>query len=757
MKKLLTGCLSGILATSMLLCAGCGGKEPEEPPVTPDRAGTAFESPTATMEIDATVDEQNARKQISDKLFGIFLEDINYASFLMDDNLIINGSFESGTEKWVKVKNSTALTVQQTDSVMETNPSYAQLKIAEAGGGISNNGHNAVPIAVQAGIEYEFSAFIKAPAYNGKMTVAVTDNANTTVYAEKEVTVTESAEWIKYKTVLAASDTASEKLKLQITFDTPGTVYLDSVSLETQDSVIGIKKHVYESLEQLSPRFVRFPGGCVIEGKNDDSAYDWKNSIGVNSNDEVPEFTYTEKSDSGTKTVTTRGEDTARIMNTDIWKGGGSNYYYQMEYSIGFYEYFLLCEKLNASAIPIVNCGLSCMIQTNGAGNYNKLNGRYGHGKQDFIDDALDLVAFAKGSVNSSDANEAYWAQVRTDMGHPEPFEMTYLGIGNEQWGTEYYNYYQDFLEAFKEARKNNASLYGDVELIVGNGVSFNDCQFSSPKTRGLANDAAIKYRNRENIEKVSEYGVQDHHYYINYTDFFGNTTLYDQYSREEADRYDVFVGEYSANQQNNLSGKNFPMVKNNWMTALSEAAYMTGLERNGDIVKLAAYAPVFGAVKTSDNQWQEDMIYYTNTELVRTSNYYVQQLFMKNFGSTVMDSEITYDSAFETKYELSGAGTLKYEIDKIYHIVSYDKATGDIIVKIVNASPDDVNFNIELAKEGLTGIAHVTELQNNSAEAVNSLAEEQIKPVSYTLGVSQKFGYTAQKYSVSSIRIHVK
>ncbi len=756
MKKLLTGCLSGILATSMLIgAAACGQDNPPVLPVdpSPDRVGTAFLNPTATM----SVTETDSSAKISDKLFGIFLEDINYASFLMDDNFIVNGSFESGKEKWVE--RSAKIAVETTGGVMETNPSYARVTVNSAGGGISNNGHNAVPIAVEAGKDYEFSAFVKAPSYGGKMTVSVTDNANAVVYAQKEISITESTDWVKYRTTLTATETASEKLKLQISFDTPGTIYLDSIAFETKDSTIGIKTPVYEALEQLSPRFVRFPGGCVIEGKGDDSAYDWKNSIGVNAEDKVPEFAYTEKTDEGTKTVTTHGEPSARTMNTNIWKGGGSNYYYQMEYAIGFYEYFLLCEKLNASAIPIVNCGLSCMIQTNGFGQYNELSGRYGNGVQDFIDDALDLVAFAKGSVNSSDENEAYWAQVRADMGHPAPFEMTYLGIGNEQWGNKYYNVYQQFIEAFKRARKDNAALYGGVELIVGNGVAFGDCQYSTgANVKGTANARAIAYKdNRHLIEKVSEYGVQDHHYYMNYTDFFGNTGLYDKYSREEDTRYDVFVGEYSANQQNNLKGQNFPMVKNNWLTALSEAAYMTGLERNGDVVKLAAYAPVFGAVKTSDNQWQEDMIYYTNTQLVRSANYYVQQLFMKNAGTVKMSSEISFTDGFETKYELAGAGSLKYEIDKIYYIVSREEATGDIIVKIVNAGDEDVNFNVALPAVNLTGIAHVTELQNDSSAAVNSLAEEQIKPEAYTLGVSQTFGYTARKYSVSAIRIHVK
>lgn len=733
MKKILSGCLAcAMLTGSVAGLAACGGE-------TPDREGTKYSSPD--VEISANVKGDGTK--ISDELFGIFLEDINYASYLMDDNLISNGSFEYSTplRGWETV-GTADLSALNENGVSATNKTYLHLS-AKANEGLQNGGYNAYKMAVTEGKAYHFSAFVRAGSYEGNLIIRIVDGQKT--YAEKKIAVKPGADWVKYKTDLTANASASANLNCQILMETAGELDLDAIALETEESTVGIKNYAYEGLRDLSPKFVRFPGGCVIEGKTEQSAYDWKNSIGVDNTGKVSVLTYKEITDGEERTVTTTGEPSTRTPNTDIWQNG--NEYYEMEYAIGFYEYFMLCDSLGASAIPIVNCGISCMIQTKGYGGYNVLPGRNGNGVQDYIQDALDLVAFAKGSVDSSDTNEAYWANVRKDMGHEAPFEMTYLGIGNEQWGG-YYSYYEQFVEAFKDAKSRNGALYGDIQLIVGNGVSIADVEKNGQG--GTAKAAAKSYRVRGKISSLSEFGVQDHHYYMNYSDFFQNTTLYDSYTRGGEDGYDVFVGEYSANDIGNAY---FPTDKNSWITALSEAAYMTGLERNGDVVKLAAYAPVFGSADQIYNQWQVDMMYYTNTRLLYSANYYVQQLFMQNSGSRVYATEVKFIKGYEKQLKLGN----NVRIDKIYQVVSKDDATGDIIIKIVNAGGEDATVNVDLSGVKLTGIAHVTELQCNSTTAVNSLKKEEIAPERYTLGVKSTFGYTARQNSVTAIRVHTK
>ncbi len=739
MKRWLSAGLAGIMLTSVAVCAG--GCMPSDV----DMQGNTFSDADVTLTADAAqvVD-------ISDTLFGVFLEDINYASYAMDDNLLCNGSFEfsDATRAWSAT--DAAITGENAEPVISTSLNYLRVDAEASGATLSNSGFAAVPIAVTEGASYTFSAFIKATAYNGEIGLRLS-YANGIV-AEGSITVSESTEWVKYQTTLTASETRSN-LSFELVFSGAGELYLDGVSLVTSEATDGIKNYMYEVIEELSPKFVRFPGGCVIEGRTMDDAYDWKNSIGVNEADEVPEFTYTCNVDGAVTTVTTRGEPITRKPNTDIWQNGSN--YYLMEYGVGFYEYFLLCENLGASAIPIVNCGLSCMIQTAGGGRFNRLEGRYGNGIEDYIQDALDLVAFAKGDVNSTDENEAYWAQVRADMGHEEPFDMTYLGIGNEQWGDTYYDYYEQFIEAFREAEQSNPDLYEGIELIVGNGTSFNDIERSG--TGGLARTAARSYMDGGNISSLKEYGVQDHHYYMNYADFFMNTTVYDGYRREGELAYDVFVGEYSANQANSLSGYTFAYEDNNWITALSEAAYMTGIERNGDIIKLAAYAPMFGALNAT-NQWTADMMFFTSTSVVRTPNYYVQQLFMRNQSSGVLATEATYADAFERTYDLVPVGGIgSVSINKMYQVIGVDGATGDVIVKLVNASSDYIKANVELSSVSVTGYADVTLLSCENTAAKNSASEENIAPEYFTLGVKSTFGYEIPPYSVAVIRVHTK
>lgn len=786
-KRIWTTCLAGVLCVSVALgLAACGDQNTDNPPAVeekPDESAPAHANADATLTLTGSIDKTTANRQISADLFGLFLEDINYASQALDDNMIANGSFENREKegksaRW-RTSNGTSLNVAEGDGVLknksgfgDTNPDYAELTLP-ANGYVDNLGFSAAPVAVKAGVDYVFSAFIKTGSYAGSLKVEVTDGSKT--YAETELSLSASNEWVKYQSTFKATETASKDLVVRLTFGSAGKVLLDCAKLETTDSTVGIKNYLYNAIKDLSPAFFRFPGGCIIEGVDDQSAYDWKNSIGAvkgATSDTVPAFTYTLNNDGAVSEVTTYGEQATRTYNTDIWyrNGFSGGSYYQMEYGIGFYEYFLLCESLGAKAIPVVSCGKSCQTQSGGTA----LKGRHGKGVADFIQDAKDLIAFAKGSVNASDANEKYWAQVRANMGHPEPFEMDYIGIGNEQWGDYYARYYEAFLEDF--ALEENP-LYRSVKPIVGNCTMFDHCELPASNRKGVAQNAAESYLRNGNsvIANVAEYGLVDQHYYMNYTDFLANAYLYDDYKRPDTDPdsyYEVFVGEYSANSSAVRSPQAndrylFPYKENSWITALSEAAMMTGFERNGDIVKLAAYAPMFGNLidpgdAKAKMHWSVDMMFFNNTGVVLTSNYYVQQLFMQNAGDHKVDARMTFASGEPCKTVYKATGGADRELDDVYFVVSADGETKDVIVKVVNAGAKDIKLNIDVQMTGVTlgGTAKRTVLQGFTKDDVSTLEESAVAPYHRIIGGftdGNKIGVTLGSYSVTALRIRTK
>ncbi len=738
MKRRYLALSGAAIAVIALGAAGCG-------------TGTkAYGDPYITV----TASSERVR-DISDELFGVFLEDINFTSYAMDDNLLANGSFE-GVNNYRNRWSGTVQFSRGTQGVSESAPNYAEITAA-AGQYLANEGYERLPIAIEKGTDYEFSAFIRATDYAGKIGIRVVDGELKS-YAEGAIEVAKSDEWVKYSTTIEGLATGGEGLTFELDFANAGSLGLDGVQFVTTDATAGVKNYIYEAIEALSPKFVRFPGGCIIEGRDDVKVYDWKNSIGAlakDGDDTVPALTYKENRDGTVTEKTTRGEEVTRKPNLDLWE---RSEYYDMEYGVGFYEYFLMCEKLGAAPIPILNCGMSCLIQTSTVGKFVELEGRHGNKTQDFIQDALDLVAFANGSTGSSDENEKYWAQVRADMGHPEPFGMKYLGIGNEQWGS-YYSYYEQFLAAFK-AQEN--PIYREIELIVGNGPNFTDCENLVAGRAGTAKMAANTYIARADaaVKTVMDYGMVDHHYYMNYVDFFQNTGMYDNYFRDAGQGgYHVFLGEYSANQANTLNGQALPFEHNNWMTALSEAAYMTGLERNGDVVRLAAYAPMFGLYENGDanNQWPADMMFFTNRALVRTPNYYVQQVFAANAGTHAFRTQVQYGEGADMYTTVPQTSGTPVQIEACYHVVSYDETTGDIIVKFVNASAEKRKANFVFEGYSLKGNGEGTVLSADPG-AKNSLESEAVSPAAIKLsGVSSKIGYTAPAYSVSVLRFHTK
>ncbi|MBR1832138.1 MAG: carbohydrate binding domain-containing protein [Ruminiclostridium sp.] len=605
-KRLLTILICTALILQCTACGSSGNTETvqvtAETETTPQNdhsgiygtAGEVSAYDTENSNYTLTVNAGKPVHEISDTLFGIFIEDINFAA---DGGLyaemVQNRSFEftklaSGNERhaWSDVGSITAA-VRSEGGLNENNPNYMSLENSSGErAGIANKGF-LDGMAVTEGASYDVSAYIRGiDGYTGAVYFGITVDGET-VAEEAVPSVTD--EWHRYSVTLTSPVTADRNVKLQVLMDS-GKLDIDFVSMFPQDTYKGrkngLRKDLAEKLEALEPKFLRFPGGCVVEGNTLELAYDWKDSIGVGSDGEPLVF------------GGVYGNIAARKQGQNIWTNEGTdndpNPSY-MSYGLGFYEYFLLAEDLGALPVPVLNCGMHCMAQ--------------GHGSEPavgseafraYIQDALDLVEFCRGDLSTK------WGAVRITMGHPEPFELKYVGIGNENWGDTFFEKYRAFAEAFMQAKKENPDMYGDIRLIFTAGPDDGDSGHGMYMS-------AYKYAKEEldngDFDSITDFaGLIDHHYYNAPEWFLEHSDYYDEsnYSRDtdsmKTSPYGggipVFLGEYAA-QSNNMKA------------ALAEAAYMTGLERNGDIVELAAYAPLFGNLTAT--HWAPDLIWFNN------------------------------------------------------------------------------------------------------------------------------------------------
>ncbi len=616
-----------LAGAAMLMLTGCSGPEAPGASSEPEEADIWEGSQAAlTVQLDSG-------KEISDNLYGLFLEDINYAVDAgLYAELIKNRSFEYGElavnqnkHGW-GVTDSANVTLQIIDGsadqtwLHENNPHYARLTNAGTQmQGIGNSGY-LEGLAVTAGESYIASVFAWG---NAEMTLSLEDTYGN-VLASAPVRV-DAQQWTKYTVTLTPSQTVSKNLRFLVRIGT-GSVQLDMISLMPEDTFAGlpIRKDIGEALRALNPSFLRFPGGCAIEGKTEESMYNWKDSIGNG----LP-FTV-----NGENAV---GDVAARVQTQDLWHNNSSHPYY-CTYGLGFYEYFLLCEALDCFPVPIVNAGMTCPIQSTNYKVYPIDSAEF----RQCVQDALDLVEFCRGGADTT------WGAVRIAMGHPEPFALPYLGIGNEQWQSEYYSHYSYFVNAFRQAALEKPEIYADVQLIVANGPV-------SGNTEGWS------YIKRNPDELTA---LVDEHYYESAEWFLTNTNRYDSYSRSAGAK--VFLGEYASKT-------------NTMLSALAEAAFMTGLERNGDVVELACYAPLFGNAHL--NQWLPDMIFFSNASLYKTPNYYVQQLFAANAGSRYLDTQLTYTQGTEAAALSGGVGLGSWMTSVAYDALQVTDSQGNVLL----------------------------------------------------------------------------
>ncbi|NOV03637.1 LamG-like jellyroll fold domain-containing protein [Paenibacillus planticolens] len=505
---------------------------------------------------------------VSPTLYGIFFEDINYAADGgLYGELVQNRSFEfdSPLYSWTNVNDGGVgqVTIAKTDPLNSKNPNYVRLSVTKpgAGVGISNSGYDG--IAVKSGETYHFSVYTRSSDSPSKSIAVKLKGQQGTVYDACTINGLTS-QWQKLDCSLKSNSTDT-KASLVVTATDAATVDLDMVSLFPETTwgnrSNGLRYDLAEMLDDLHPGFLRFPGGCIVEGGSLANRYQWKNTI---------------------------GDVSQRQIQHNQWS---SNYY--QSFGLGFHEYFQLAEDTGAEPLPIIFIGQVSCHSTPPMIPLNEL--------QPYIQDALDLIEYANGDVTTK------WGAARAANGHPEPFHMKYLGLGNELWGQNYLDRYNVFYDAIK-------AKYPEMKLVLSAGAFPDDANF----------DLTYSWLSK-NGQKAD---LVDEHMYQSPQWFYNNVTRYDKYSRTGPK---VFVGEYAAHG----SGK-----RNNMESALAEGAFMTGLERNSDVVGMASFAPLFAY--TNHTQWTTDLIWFNNHEVFGTPNYYVQQLFKNHLGQKLMPTELT-------------------------------------------------------------------------------------------------------------------
>lgn len=725
-KKIFSLAAAGAMLATACVFSSCGVNTQASDPVVGEH--------DAALTLNVNTDDNNT--VISSDLFGLFLEDINYG---VDGGLyaeqVRNRSFEYGAlasdgayNGWTADPSAT-FEIASEDGICSNNPSYAKVTSDGAFAGITNKGFLSDGMAVEKGAEYTFSAYIKG--YGGDVRIRIVDMESGDVFGELTFSVTASDSWKKYEGSITATNTANENVGLSFAVN-GGTADVDMISLIPKDNVLNMRSDLVQALKDLNPKFLRFPGGCVVEGSSLETMYDWKDSVGVDrstgklTESNIPVVDISTGKESLT---TTYGGVETRPLGIDIWdsasssgpahaliNGQTSDNPYYMTYGIGFYEYLLLCEEMGIKAVPDVSVGMTCFARSATYECASKDELDY------YVQSALDFVAFCNGTTDSADADIAYWAQARADMGHSEPFNLEYLEIGNEQFGDDFLKNYSYFQSAFSEARKNNPEVYGDVQIIIPNGTDDPDTYaYDAIEDSGLGTEYA---------------NIADEHYYNSYNWFHENIERYDS---EVYDEYlekgiTVFLGEYAA-------------LENTLRSAIAEAAYMTSLVRNGDVIRMASYAPLFARAEAKNNQWKADMIFVTNNSLYFSPDYYIQQMFMSNMGVKVLNSKLVI-------------GEDTYPTRNIYQVVTVDE-NGDIIITIVNSY--NTYMNIGITVEGAKSVDETGDVTLFNPDGItleeqqNSLKKTVLYNESSTIDVSTSFEYDMPAYSAAVIRLRVE
>ena len=638
---------------------------------------------TAQAQHVFNIDTKRLGAPVQSTMYGIFFEDINYAA---DGGLyaemVKNRSFEF-PQRLMGWRAFGGFEVRD-DGPFERNPHYVRLKYSghnDKFTGLENEGF--FGIATKKDATYRFSLWARCPD-GGHSTLEVSLVDNDTMgekqqYATAKVEVS-GKEWKKYTAEIKSPRTEPKGALRIFLAGGKATTDVEHISLFPTDTwkgrENGMRKDLAQALSDMHPGVFRFPGGCIVEGTDLDSRYQWKNTVGPVEN---------------------------RPLNENRWHYTfGHRFYpdYFQSYGLGFFEFFQLCEDFGCEPLPVISCGLSCQFQNP---DPTKQGVHVPVDRLDsYIQDALDLVEFANGDAGTT------WGKVRAEMGHPEPFNLKFLGVGNEQWDYDekHGGYGPVFTQRLKKFSDALRAKYPTLKLIGTTGPNSEGWDFDllQPRMKEL---------------KVDLY---DEHYYRNEQWFLSHGLRYDSYDRKGPR---VFAGEYACHGK----GKKW----NHFETSLYEAAHMTGIERNADIVHMATYAPLFAHVEGW--QWRPDAIWYDNLRSFKSVSYYVQQMFAMNKGTNVLNLTTADPKGGKKPVPVAG----QEGMDGLFASAVYDAQTGEVIIKAVNTSKEaqDIDVNLLGMKDGTT--AQTLTLSHSGAlDDENTLEQpDKICPVSGTATVT--------------------
>jgi alpha-L-arabinofuranosidase len=616
---------------------GCSSNEQKSPEQNAKRDAVTID-----------VDFSQVKAEIQPTMYGIFFEDINFAADGgIYAEMVKNRSFEFSSPMmgWTQPNSDRHSMNDSSGFATIINLGYDKVNThflrveskAKTGYYLQNEGFRGM--GVKSGEDYDLT--LMAKQVSGNISTVIIQLVDTLGRVVGETKLEPKGEtWKNYSASILVNETV-EKARLNLRFEGKGIIDVDMISLFPKDTWMGrpqgLRKDLIQLLADLKPGFLRFPGGCIVEGSELSLRYQWKKTIGAIENREI----------------------LINRWNTEFDHRPAPDYF--QSFGLGFFEYFQLSEDLGAEPLPILSCGMACQFNSAELVPMDQLD--------PYISDALDLIEFANGSISST------WGKIRAQMGHPEPFNMKYIGVGNEQWGPEYIARYKVFEKAIR-------SKYPEMIIVSTTG----------PFPEGEYFDYAMEELKELKVDIIDE------HYYKNPEWFLENADRYDSYDRSGPK---IFAGEYAAQSVAIASPDN----KNNWACALSEAAFITGLERNAEVVNLTSYAPLFA--HADGWQWTPDLIWFNNLNAYGTANYYVQKMFSNNVGTHVVAMQ-------SDGKDLIGQNGL-------YATASKDNKTNTIILKIVNVG-DEQKVNLNLKGGDFNGVeGQLQVLSSDDMSAINS------------------------------------
>lgn len=648
---------------------------------------------------------------IPKEFVGLFIEDINYAvDGGLYAELLENRNFESleafggenkkdyyvkhdGLYAWKAYPEnaSVQLSVVQGSPVSVNNPHYLRAESGQERSGFSNKAYDG--IYMRSGMKYTVSFYARSVQYQGKVMVSIVKDGN--VLCEEGVAIESSDafgwnKWVPYKLELSVEKEV-QNAEFVVLLENPGTMEFDHFSMMPEDAVCGVfRRDLAECLKNLQPGFLRFPGGCIVEGSTLANRYRFQDTLG---NREDRRYNWNRWATHG---------------NSEENSFHGVYAHYGQTYGVGFYEYFLLCEYLGAKPLPVLGVGLACQFQSHEKVELDSPE------IYEYVQEYLDLIEFANGGTDTK------WGLVRAKMGHEAPFGLEMVGVGNEQWEDGESRFFERYQLFEREIHK----VYPEIKLIGTAGPELDSTRFQA------AWDFYHAHENEENFV----YAV-DEHCYIKPEWLFAHTDYFDKVSR----KIKIFFGEYAAH----LTDPVKPIPKkaterNTLEAALAEAAFMTGMARNSDVVVMTCYAPLLARVGFA--QWNPDLIWFNEKKVCSTPSYYVQQMFAKNLGDYNIDMETDVES-----------GQLPCQ-------VSYDKNAKELIIKLVNASSEaqDITFVFDSAWKELDQHIKVIQLTGRQLSDLNTLENEPVQPEERVV-LLEGNQYQVPSYSFSVLRIPVE